>query len=90
MGLTQCKVYCKRKRFLYLYLRGVKHGIKQIVAQWVNKSRCLTSNLERGMSTDGFAHVVFGHTPILSAVLLLLALHGSIEEEGAILEQYTM
>lgn len=42
------------------------------------------------MSTDGFAHVVFGHTPILSAVLLLLALHGAIEEESAILEQYAM
>lgn len=50
----------------------------------------LTSNLERGMSTDGFAHVVFGHTPILAAVLLLLALHGAVEEEGAILEQHTM
>lgn len=42
------------------------------------------------MSTDGFSHVVFGHTPVLAAVLLLLALHGAVEEEGAILEQHTM
>lgn len=79
--------------FLYLYLRcqtwhKTDCGLCGAVGKQVEWS--LTSNLERGMSTDGFAHVVFGHTPILAAVLLLLALHGAVKEEGAILEQHTM
>jgi len=38
------------------------------------------------MATNGLAHSVLGHAPVLSAVLLLLALHCPVKEEGAVLE----
>jgi len=46
----------------------------------------LTSYLERGMATNGLAHSVLGHAPVLAAVLLLFALHRPVEEEGPVLE----
>lgn len=53
---------------------------RQVAPKINDQSDRLTSYLERGMATNGLADSVLGHAPVLAAVLLLLALHGAVEE----------
>lgn len=42
----------------------------------------LTSDLQRGVPTDGVASLVSGHTPVHASVLFLLPMHDPQEEQG--------
>jgi len=50
----------------------------------------LTSDLQRGIATDGVASLVSGDTPVHASVLLLLPVHDPQEEQGPSRQQDTV